>query len=192
MGIYSGATVMGDGSVVLILDLRGITMAADIPALTRRAGDLQSTSEKPQAVVQGSSRYLVCTTHNGHRFAVPLNQVQRLESFMESEINHAADSYFVKRNGELTQLIDPDQFLDTSKNIRKKSTGSSVGIILPNELGNKALAVRKIIDVETGHGPLEKTAIKNGLLGTRLVGGSATEVMDIAAASQWSEENLIS
>ena len=31
MGIYSGATVMGDGSVVLILDLRGITMAADIP-----------------------------------------------------------------------------------------------------------------------------------------------------------------
>ena len=192
MGIYSGATVMGDGSVVLILDLRGITMAADIPALTRRAGDLQSTSEKPQAVVQESSRYLVCKTHNGHRFAVPLNQVQRLESFMESEINHAADSYFVKRNGELTQLIDPDQFLDTSKKIRKKPTGSSVGIILPNELGNKALAVRKIIDVETGHGPLERTAIKNGLLGTRLVGGSATEVMDIAAASQWSEENLIS
>ena len=192
MGIYSGATVMGDGSVVLILDLRGITMAADIPALTRRAGDLQSTSEKPQAVVQESSRYLVCKTHNGHRFAVPLNQVQRLESFVESEINHAADSYFVKRNGELTQLIDPDQFLDTSKKIRKKPTGSSVGIILPNELGNKALAVRKIIDVETGHGPLERTAIKNGLLGTRLVGGSATEVMDIAAASQWSEENLIS
>jgi len=46
MGIYSGATVMGDGSVVLILDLRGITMSADIPAHTRRGGDLQSTSEE--------------------------------------------------------------------------------------------------------------------------------------------------
>ena len=192
MGIYSGATVMGDGSVVLILDLRRITIAADIPALTRRAGELQSTSEEPRAVVQESSRYLVCETYNGHRVAVPLNQVQRLENFLESEIDPAADSYFVKRNGELTQLIDPDRFLQTSKEVGKESIGSLVGIILPNELGNKAIAVRKIIDVETGHGPLEKTAIKNGLLGTLLVGGSATEVMDIAAASQWSEENSCS
>jgi two-component system chemotaxis sensor kinase CheA len=190
MGIYSGATVMGDGSVVLILDLRGITMAADIPALTRRAGDLQSTSEKPRDVVQESSRYLVCETHNGHRVAVPLNQVQRLENFLQSEIDAAADSSFVKRNGELTQLIDPDQVLHTSEELGKETVGLSlVGIILPHELGNKALAVRRIIDVETGHGPLEKTGTKSGLLGTLLVGGSATEVMDIVAVSQWSEEN---
>ena len=192
MGIYSGATVMGDGSVVLILDLRGITMAADIPALTRRAGDLQSTSEEPREVVQESSRYLVCETHNGHRVAVPLNQVQRLENFLESEIDPAADSRFVKRNGELTQLIDPDQVLHTSKELGKEPTGSLVGIILPNELGNKAIAVRRIIDIETGHGPLEKTATKRGLLGTLLVGDSATEVMDIVSASQWSEENPLS
>jgi two-component system chemotaxis sensor kinase CheA len=192
MGIYSGATVMGDGSVVLILDLRGITMAADIPALTRRAGDLQSTSEEPSEVVQESSRYLVCETHNGHRVAVPLNQVQRLENFLESEIDPAADSRFVKRNGELTQLIDPDQVLHTSKELGKEPTGSLVGIILPNELGNKAIAVRRIIDIETGHGPLEKTATKRGLLGTLLVGDSATEVMDIVSASQWSEENPLS
>ena len=192
MGIYSGATVMGDGSVVLILDLRGITMAADIPALTRRAGDLQSTSEEPSEVVQESSRYLVCETHNGHRVAVPLNQVQRLENFLESEIDPAADSRFVKRNGELTQLIDPDQVLHTSKELGKEPTGSLVGIILPNELGNKAFAVRRIIDIETGHGPLEKTATKRGLLGTLLVGDSATEVMDIVSASQWSEENPLS
>ena len=190
MGIYSGATVMGDGSVVLILDLRGITMAADIPALTRRAGDLQSTSEEPQDVVQESSRYLVCETHNGHRVAVPLNQVQRLENFLQSEIDATADSCFVKRNGELTQLIDPDRVLHTSEELEKETVGLSlVGIILPNELGNKAIAVRRIIDVETGHGQLEKTAMKSGLLGTLLVGGSATEVMDVVAVSQWSEEN---
>ena len=192
MGIYSGATVMGDGSVVLILDLRGIVMAADIPALTRHAGDLQSTSEEPREVVQESSRYLVCETHNGHRVAVPLNQVQRLENFLESEIDPAADSHFVKRNGELTQLIDPDRVLHTPKELRKESTGSLVGIILPDELGNKAIAVRRIIDVETAHGPLEKTAKKRGLLGTLLVGGSATEVMDIISASQWPEENPLS
>jgi hypothetical protein len=67
-----------------------------------------------------------------------------------------------------------------------------VGVILPHELGNKAIAVRRIIDVETGYGSLEKTKTKSGLLGTLLVGDSATEVLDIIAASQWSEESPIS
>jgi hypothetical protein len=80
--------------------------------------------------------------------------------------------------------------LHTSEELGKETVGLSlVGIILPHELGNKALAVRRIIDVETGHSPLEKTGTKSGLLGTLLVGGSATEVMDIVAVSQWSEEN---
>ncbi|OUV72594.1 MAG: hypothetical protein CBC98_05765 [Planctomycetaceae bacterium TMED138] len=193
MGIYSGATVMGDGSVVLILDLRGITMAADIPAHTRRAGDLQSTSEGLSEVIKESARYLVCETHYGRRVAVPLNQVQRLENFLQSEIDPAGDSCFVKRDGELTQLIDPDRMLHTSEKLEKEPTDSSVvGVILPHELGNKAIAVRRIIDVETGHGSLEKTTTKSGLLGTLLVGDSATEVLDIIAASQWSEESPLS
>jgi len=193
MGIYSGATVMGDGSVVLILDLRGITMSADIPAHTRRGGDLQSTSEELSEIVKESARYLVCETHYGRRVAVPLNQVQRLENFLQSEIDPAGDSCFVKRDGELTQLIDPDRMLHTSEKLEKEPTDSSVvGVILPHELGNKAIAVRRIIDVETGHGSLEKTATKSGLLGTLLVGDSATEVLDIIAASQWSEESSLS
>lgn len=193
MGIYSGATVMGDGSVVLILDLRGITMSADIPAHTRRGGDLQSTSEELSEFVKESARYLVCETHYGRRVAVPLNQVQRLENFLQSEIDPAGNSCFVKRDGELTQLIDPDRILHTSERLEKEPTDSSVvGVILPHELGNKAIAVRRIIDVETGHGSLEKTATKSGLLGTLLVGDSATEVLDIIAASQWSEESPLS
>ena len=193
MGIYSGATVMGDGSVVLILDLRGITMSADIPAHTRRGGDLQSTSEELSEFVKESARYLVCETHYGRRVAVPLNQVQRLENFLQSEIDPAGDSCFVKRDGELTQLIDPDRMLHTSEKLEKEPTDSSVvGVILPHELGNKAIAVRRIIDVETGHGLLEKTATKSGLLGTLLVGDSATEVLDIIAASQWSKESPLS
>ena len=135
----------------------------------------------------------MCETHHGRRVAVPLNQVQRLENSLQSEIDPAGDSCFVKRDGKLTQLIDPDQILHTSKRLEKEPTDSSVlDVILPHELGNKAIAVRRIIDVETGHGLLEKTATKSGLLGTLLVGDSATEVLDIIAASQWSEESPLS
>lgn len=183
MGIYSGATVMGDGSVVLILDLRGITIAADIPAHARRAVAPQSKDNDFKEMRQEDSRYLVCETHLGRRVAVPLNQVQRLENFPESEVNPAGNIHFVKRNGELTQLIDPDQMLHTSKTSLQNDTNSDlVGIILPDELGNKALSVRKIIDVEPGHGSLEETIHEDCLLGTLLVGNTATEILDIPAA----------
>ncbi|MBT4886999.1 MAG: chemotaxis protein CheA [Planctomycetaceae bacterium] len=183
MGIYSGATVMGDGSVVLILDLRGITIAADIPAHARRAVDPRSKNNDFKEIRQEDSRYLVCETHLGRRVAVPLNQVQRLENFPESEVDPAGDIHFVKRNGELTQLIDPDKMLHTSKTSPRNDANSDlVGVVLPNEHGNKALSVRKIIDVESGRGPLEETMNEDCLLGTLLVGNAATEILDIPAA----------
>ena len=183
MGIYSGATVMGDGSVVLILDLRGITIAADIPAHARRAVDPRSKNNDSKEIRQEDSRYLVCETHLGRRVAVPLNQVQRLENFPESEVDPAGDIHFVKRNGELTQLIDPDKMLHTSKTSPRNDANSDlVGVVLPNEHGNKALSVRKIIDVESGRGPLEETMNEDCLLGTLLVGNAATEILDIPAA----------
>jgi two-component system chemotaxis sensor kinase CheA len=183
MGIYSGATVMGDGSVVLILDLRGITVAADIPAHTHRTANSQSNENRFTEIKQEDSRYLVCETHLGRRVAVPLNQVQRLENFPESEVDPAGGIYYVKRNDELTQLIDPDQMLSTSKTSPQNDIRSNlVGIVLPNEHGNKALSVRKIIDVELGQGSLEKTMNQEGLLGTLLVGNTATEILDIPTA----------
>ena len=69
---------------------------------------------------------------------------------------------------------------------------SLVGVILPDELGRKALAVRRIIDVEAGHGQLEEANKKNGVLGTLLIGDAATEILDISAASQWSEGSPLS
>ena len=84
---------------------------------------------------------------------------------------------------ELTQLIDPDQMLSTSKTSPQNDIRSNlVGIVLPNEHGNKALSVREIIDVELGQGSLEKTMNQEGLLGTLLVGNTATEILDIPTA----------
>ena len=193
MGIYSGATVMGDGSVVLILDLRGITIAADIPAHTRRATDSQHSQTTSKEIIQEASRYLVCETHRGRRVAVPLKQVQRLENFHASEVDPAGNLHFVKRNGELTQLIDPDRILHAPQSSSQSDTNLSlVGVILPDELGRKALAVRRIIDVEAGHGQLEEASKKNGVLGTLLIGDAATEILDISAASQWPEGSPLS
>ena len=186
MGLYSGATVMGDGGVVLILDLRGLAMATDIPArLTSEThehpGDLDVSETTPER-----AQYLVCETCRGRRIAIPLQHVERLETIASSEIRQAGDRQFINRNQSLTRLINPDQLLDTDASHGDIGPAPSlVGVIFNADAGSDALLVRRIIDVDSAESALATGIGSHGLLGTLLVGGETTEVIDVPAAAHW-------
>ena len=182
MGLYSGATVMGDGGVVLILDLRGLAMAADIPARTRDTE--QPTRAASTSAVAEADRYLVCETNSGRRIAVPLEHVERLETLRPDQISSAGDRRFAKRGSRLTRIIDPDQLLAVVDE-SPVSTNPLIGVILTTATGSDALSVSRIIDVERADSKLETGLGEPGLLGTLLVGGVATEVIDVPAAANW-------
>ncbi|MGA1617444.1 MAG: hypothetical protein ACO37F_02895, partial [Pirellulales bacterium] len=182
MGLYSGATVMGDGGVVLILDLRGLAMAADIPARTRDTE--QPTRAASTSAVAEADRYLVCETNSGRRIAVPLEHVERLETLRPEQISSAGDRRFAKRGSRLTRIIDPDQLLAVVDE-SPVSTNPLIGVILTTATGSDALSVSRIIDVERADSKLETGLGEPGLLGTLLVGGVATEVIDVPAAANW-------
>jgi two-component system chemotaxis sensor kinase CheA len=91
LGMYSGATVLGDGGVVLILDLRGVARAAELPAIERGA-------EPPgaAAVTAAGERYLVCQTRIGRRVALPLAEVVRLEKYRARDVQFAGPRRVVR------------------------------------------------------------------------------------------------
>lgn len=186
MGLYSGATVMGDGGVVLILDLRGLAMATDIPARLNsetldHSGDLDESDSTPDR-----AQYLVCETCRGRRIAIPLQHVERLETIASSEIRQAGDRQFINRNQFLTRLINPDQLLDSEPScVDNVHTPTLVGVIFNAAAGSDALLVQRIIDVNPAESPLTTGIGGQGLLGTLLVGGETTEVIDVPAAAHW-------
>ena len=186
MGLYSGATVMGDGGVVLILDLRGLAMATDIPARVTsetldHPGDLDVSETTPER-----AQYLVCETCQGRRIAVPLQHVERLETIASSEIRRAGDRQFINRNQSLTRLINPDQLLNTDPSHGDIGPAPTlVGVIFNADAGSDALLVRRIIDVDSAESALATGIGSHGLLGTLLVGGETTEVIDVPAAAHW-------
>ena len=186
MGLYSGATVMGDGGVVLILDLRGLAMAADIPArLSQETNELPSGWHEPDSE-RDNAQYLVCETCRGRRVAVPLQHVERLETISTAEIRQAGDRQFINRNKALTRLINPDQLLETeSSRDHDVFPSKLVGVIFNANAGSDALLVRRIIDVDSAESDLATGIGSHGLLGTLLVGGETTEVIDIPAAARW-------
>lgn len=184
LGLYAGATVMGDGGVVLILDLRGIALSADVPARVRKNEDLAPRRIEMASRIrpQDAARYLVCETDAGRRVAVLLEHVERLEDYDSCELQLVAGRTVVQRLGFFTPLTDLDDFL--CGQLRPLESSYVTAVILSNAVGGGGLSVKRIIDVVEAESLLQTSIASPGVLGTLSLGGHATEVLDIRAVSQ--------
>jgi two-component system chemotaxis sensor kinase CheA len=189
LGIYSGATVLGDGGVVLILDLRGILRVADLPPLEHRG------EEAGGLVNRVADSYLVCRTGNGRRIAVPIDSVVRLEQFHAADMQAVGGKRLVRRGDVFTPVIDADSLLgsvigsgESSEYARAEHArldddgeGSINLVVLDDHCSGVGIAVRQILDVGAAESPLQPSLAAAGVVGTLAVGGLATEVLDVAA-----------
>ena len=172
LGIYSGATVLGDGGVVLILDLRGILRVTELPQQPRRGEDASAVS------VCDSDSYLVCRTGMGRRIAVPLDTVVRLEQFDAGEVQAVGGKCVVRRGDLFTPVIDADSLLGVPA---ERDDAAPVNlVVLDDRRGGIGIAVRQILDVAAAESVLQPSLAAPGVAGTLAVGGIATEVLDLA------------
>jgi two-component system chemotaxis sensor kinase CheA len=177
LGLYSGATVLGDGGVVLILDLRGLSRAARLPAVDR----------EPEAVVAPAAeladRYLVCGTPAGRRVAVPLTDVVRLEKHSRTALQVVGNRTVVRRGDAFTPLAEVDVILaDRGTRLPEQdaqATDATVSVVVID--GDVGLSVGTILDVLAAESPLQPAAA-TGITGILSLGGVATEVVDLRAA----------
>jgi two-component system chemotaxis sensor kinase CheA len=176
IGVYAGATVLGDGGVALILDLRGILRLADLPSV----GQPEPPRLEADHAEATRDRYLVCRTGMGRRVAVPLHDVTRLESLAPSDLEAVAGRHVVRRGGGFTPVIDVDALLGS----RTEPPAPALQlVVLGTAAGNVGLAVRQIVDVAAAESPLQAGLGAVGVAGSLSLGGLATEVLDLAAAT---------
>ena len=185
LGIYSGATVLGDGGVVLILDLRGILRAADLPPIERR---VESVAEQ---TMDATDSYLVCRTVAGRRIAVPIDSVVRLEKFASADLQTAAGKRLVRRGDGYTPVVDADSLLGAPSapvgSAGDADDGTINLVVLDDRCGGIGVAVRQILDVAAAESMLQSTLAAAGVAGTLAVGGLATEVLDLTALAAATE-----
>ncbi|MFM8954019.1 MAG: chemotaxis protein CheA [Planctomycetaceae bacterium] len=172
LGLYTGATVLGDGGVVLILDLRGLLRILRLPPVDREPG------AAPIPVVEIKDRYLVCGTLGGRRVAVPLADVVRLEKFHRNEVEVVGHRRVVRRGDRFTTLEDADELLGCVSTAPPPTV--SVVVVGGSE-GGFGLAVGSIIDVLAAESRLQP-ATSPGVAGILALGGVATEVIDLDTA----------
>lgn len=106
IGVFAGATIMGDGKVALILDVLGLAQRADVVSDVRE----RALSEKPAGAVESNGgdrqNVLLFATRDGGRMAIPLSLVARLEEFPRSAIERVGPQEVVQYRDDIMPLID--------------------------------------------------------------------------------------
>ncbi|MFQ5556617.1 MAG: chemotaxis protein CheA, partial [Acidimicrobiales bacterium] len=105
--LYSGATILGDGRVALILDVMGLAQRANILTAHGEGSpfhDLHAVADGKDA--SESTTLLLLGVGDDRRVAMPLSDVARLEEFNSDSLELAGHTQVVQYRGEIMQLID--------------------------------------------------------------------------------------
>ncbi len=174
---YAGATIMGDGKVVLILDAMGLAQKAHVVDQEGRDHVRKDVNDQEEAKGIDYQTLLVFSPGNETRMAVPLSMVARLEEFNPDILENSDGKQVVQYRGNIMPLIFlSDVFgMDTS---RKEE--DTVRVIVYSDQGRSVgVVVDKIIDIVEEAVTLKKGSVGQGLLGSTVVQDKVTDLLDV-------------
>jgi two-component system chemotaxis sensor kinase CheA len=169
--MYSGNTILGDGSVIMILDPNGLATAVSGEAAARAAaedaaGAVVAAGEPKQAL-------LLFRAGSAEPKAVPLGAVTRLEVVDAAKIERSNGRCVLQYRGSLMPIV-------TSLSGSVREEGGQPVLVFTDGDRAVGVAVEEILDIVEATLRVELAAGDTGLLGTAIVREKATEVVDIA------------
>ncbi len=111
---FSGATILGDGRVIMILDGGGLASAANLHFTDLQAEEIRrAEEEKAHAALKASRRrsVILFEAAAGERFTVPQDHVLRLERISRDKVELIGDREYIEYRGEGLPLLRLDRHL---------------------------------------------------------------------------------
>ena len=170
---FSGNTILGDGSVIMILDPNGIAEASgelSVPP-AEEAGDEVATTRRPS---EGLETLLVFHAGDAEPKAVPLSLVARLEEVSVADIETSNGKMVVQYRGHLMPLVEFDS------SFQMRTEGAQPVIVFTEDEHSMGLLVDRIVDIIEEKLDIELSSSKPGLVGSAVIDGKATGIMDTA------------
>jgi two-component system, chemotaxis family, sensor kinase CheA len=167
--MFSGNTILGDGSVIMILDPNGIARATGIGA----GGEIRAAVASTVETVRSGERTAMLLFRAGseQKMAVPLGLVARLEDIPRDKIELSAGAPVTQYRGKLMPLIALSGAIDVEK-------PHQAVLVFTDRDRSMGLMVDEIIDVVEDRLDIQLSGARPGLLGTGVIAGAATDVID--------------
>src|SRR3954470_10130236 len=182
IGMFSGNTILGDGAVIMIVDPNGI--AQELGAAGSNIGEIASDAAATRAASgEQLTSLLVFRAGSAQPKAVPLGLVTRLEEIGVDKIELSNGRYMVQYRDQLMPLVQME-------NVTVRETGTQPILVFADDGRAMGLVVDEIVDIVEERLHIEVPSVRQGILGSAVIKGLATEVIDVGhflpmAFSDW-------
>ncbi|MEP0232187.1 hybrid sensor histidine kinase/response regulator [Roseibium sp.] len=176
LNMFSGNTILGDGSVIMIIDPNGVASAMASHASSAVAEQSEEEAEdltRKAHTSQSSISLLLFRAGAPEPKAVPLSLVTRLEEFEVSKIERSNGRDLVQYRGALMPLVyinDGDQH---------KLEGTQPMLVFSDSGRSMGLVVDEIVDIVEDNMNIEVGSERPGVLGSAVIKDRATEIIDL-------------
>jgi len=172
--LFSGATIMGDGRVALILDVSALAQRTGVLA----AGAAWDDVDPGPAPGEGGDELLILG-YADRRLAVPLAGVARLEELPAAACEHAGGQEVVRYRDEILPLVRVRELLDPLAG--HAPAPETLLVVVLTEPWRTGLVVDEVVDVVRLRASVHPQGRRPGVLGSVVVQGRVTDLLDLDA-----------
>lgn len=170
LSAFSGHTILGDGSVVLILDPNGVCTALGLEQ-TREAG--AASVETPKSSSSDKTRLVYFRAGSGVDKVLPLSNIARIETVPSDRIEQSNGMMLMHHQGRLMPIVA------AAHDVMVKEGDNTVFVISPD--GEPfGLLVDSIVDIIEDRLDVEIGGDAPGVIGAADINGKVVELLDIA------------
>jgi len=172
--LYSGATILGDGSVILILDPKG--MSADAGAGQATAAGHDEADARAGLEHSEKAALLVFRAANETLKAAPLAAVSRIEEVGSDQIERVDGRTVIQYRGKLMPILG----VDAQPAVGWEGAARRPLLVFARDDRAVGLLVDEIVDIVESTVASELETSGEGAAGSLIINERATELIDVA------------
>jgi len=177
---YSGATIMGDGRVALILDVLGLAQKARVIAEAHAPALDAGRSQAGTPGDSGERALLLAENGVEGRVAIPLAMVARLEEFPQSVVEHAGTREVMQYRGQIIPLLRLSEIIPATRDADMQAKSIQV-VVYSEGARTVGLIVDRIVDIVEDHATVDPLTSRPGVVGSFVSQNRVTDLLDLAA-----------
>ncbi|MEP3275289.1 MAG: chemotaxis protein CheW [Stappiaceae bacterium] len=173
--MFSGNTILGDGSVIMIIDPNGVASAMASQAGGVLSEEEEESGSETEAAMNShaTTSMLLFSAGSAEPKAVPLSLVTRLEEFEIDKIERSNGRDLVQYRGSLMPLV----YVNDTLSLRTE--GTQPMLVFSDAGRSMGLVVDQILDIVEDRLNIEVGSDVPGILGSAVIKDKATEIIDL-------------
>lgn len=176
LSMFAGATILGDGTVALILETLGLARYAGVQQQS------QIAPTKPEVEANDRQLILIILGPQNSRMGIPLNQSTRLEMLPSNQIEQVGQQYLMQYRDRIVSLIDLESvFTRSTRALNEFEEVIPIVVITLDEDRTIGLIVHQILDITESALTVVGAANRSGSQCYATVQGQITEILDLDA-----------